>query len=184
MTLPSPKESSSSPGAVKSSWECCIVARTQLRAQPELSAWTCSYATAPLLPFTSFLNVLVVTASASALTKTISFIEMTPLVLTVSLWDELWDGVSLVLRGKLILRAEEAGQARNAAPCPVAECHNCAAAALSARGVKSLHMNGNVFCWQRQSWGTTHPARTAEQHLPFTPGTVWHEETPRFSHCH
>lgn len=91
--------------------------------------------------------------------------------------------MSLLLREKLILRAEEEGQAQNA-PCPVAECHSCAAAALSARGVRVLHMNGNVFWWQRQSWGTTHPVWTAEHLLPFTPGTVCQEETPRLSQCH
>lgn len=125
-----------------------------------------------------------VTASASAVTKTISFTEMTPPVFTVSLWDALWGGVSLLLREKLILRAEEAGQARNA-PCPVAECHNCAAAAaLSARGVKSFAYEWECFLVTEVERATTHPARTAEQLLPFTPGTVWQEETPRLSHCH
>lgn len=169
MTLPSPKESSSSPSAVTSSWECCIVARTQLGAQPEPSAWTCSCATAQLFPFTSFLNILVVTASASALTKTISFIEMTRPVFTVSLWDELWGEASLQLREKLILRAEEAGQAWNA-PCPVSECHKCAAvAALSARGVKSFAYEWECFLVAEVELGNSSPCLDCRATPPFHP---------------
>lgn len=169
MTLPSPKASSSSPGAVGSSWVCCIAVRTQLREQPEPSAWAGSYATTRLFPFTSFLNILVITASASALTKIVSFIWVALFVFMGSLWDEFRGGVSPLLREKLILRAE-AGRtgSKCALPC-CCECR-CVAAALSGRGVRGFAYECGSFLVVEVEQGNN-----SAEWLAFTPGTVWPE---------
>lgn len=75
--------------------------------------------------------------------------------------------MSLLLR-EVNFEAEEAGQARNA-PCPVAEYHNCAAAALSARGVKSFAYEWECFLVAEAELGNNSPCSERRATPPFHP---------------